>query len=70
MSGYASNNHGLLGGIDGDSAVCRVSFKPTIALTQQSVRKDFTEIDFELRKDATIPAWAHEPASRQNLVWL
>ena len=54
MSGYASNNHGgLLGGITtGTPLVCRVSFKPTstIALTQQSVRKDFTEIDFELRK--------------------
>ena len=53
-SGYTSNNHGgLLGGITtGKPLVCRVSFKPTstIALTQQSVRKDFTEIDFELRK--------------------
>ena len=52
--GYTSNNHGgLLGGITtGKPLVCRVSFKPTstIALTQQSVRKDFTEIDFELRK--------------------
>lgn len=52
--GYTSNNHGgLLGGITtGKPLVCRVSFKPTstIALTQQSVCKDFTEIDFELRK--------------------
>lgn len=54
MSGYTGNNHGgLLGGITtGKPLVCRVSFKPTstIALTQQSVRKDFSEIDFELRK--------------------
>lgn len=53
-SGYTSNNHGgLLGGITtGKPLVCRVSFKPTstIALKQQSVRKDFSEVDFELRK--------------------
>ncbi len=54
QTGYTGNNHGgLLGGITtGKPLVCRVSFKPTstIALTQQSVRKDFSEIDFELRK--------------------
>ena len=32
--------------------VCRVGFKPTssIVLPQKSVRKDLTEIDFELQK--------------------
>jgi chorismate synthase len=53
-SGYQSNHHGgLLGGVTtGMPIVCRVGFKPTssIALPQQSVRKDLTEIDFELQK--------------------
>jgi chorismate synthase len=43
----------LLGGITtGKPLVCRVSFKPTstIALKQESVRKDLQEIDFELKK--------------------
>jgi chorismate synthase len=52
--GYTSNSHGgLLGGITtGKPLVCRVSFKPTstIALKQESVRKDLQEIDFELKK--------------------
>ncbi|MGY8824708.1 MAG: chorismate synthase [Candidatus Latescibacterota bacterium] len=52
--GYTSNSHGgLIGGITtGKPLVCRVSFKPTstIALAQESVRKDLQEIDFELRK--------------------
>ncbi len=53
-TGYVGNNHGgLLGGITtGKPLVCRVSFKPTstIALAQESVRKDLAEIDFELKK--------------------
>ena len=48
--GYTSNSHGgLIGGITtGKPLVCRVSFKPTstIALAQESVRKDLQEIDF------------------------
>ena len=53
-SGYQSNHHGgLLGGITtGMPVVCRVGFKPTssIALPQQSVRKNLENIDFELKK--------------------
>ncbi len=53
-SGYRSNHHGgLLGGITtGMPLVCRVRFKPTstIALPQDSVRKDFEEIEFTLKK--------------------
>ena len=53
-SGYGSNHHGgLLGGITtGMPLVCRVGFKPTstIALPQDSVRKDFEEIEFTLKK--------------------
>lgn len=53
-SGYRSNHHGgLLGGITtGMPLVCRVGFKPTstIALPQDSVRKDFEEIEFTLKK--------------------
>ena len=53
-SGYQSNHHGgLLGGVTtGMPIVCRVGFKPTssIVLPQKSVRKDLTEIDFELQK--------------------
>lgn len=52
--GYQRNSHGgLLGGITtGNPIVARVSFKPTssIALTQDSVRKDLEEIDFALQK--------------------
>ena len=52
--GYASNNHGgMLGGITtGAPLVAQVSFKPTstINLKQQSVRKDLSELDFELSK--------------------
>lgn len=51
--GYASNNHGgLLGGITtGMSLVARVSFKPTstINIKQASVRKDLSEVDYELQ---------------------
>jgi len=53
-TGYQTNHHGgLLGGITtGMPLVCRVGFKPTssILVPQASVRKDLTEIDFELRK--------------------
>lgn len=54
ITGYQSNNHGgLLGGITtGHPLVCRVGFKPTstIVKPQQSVRKNLTEIDFELKR--------------------
>lgn len=52
--GYQGNHHGgLLGGVTtGMPLVFRVGFKPTasIALPQQSVRKDLEEIEFKLRK--------------------
>jgi len=52
--GYQGNHHGgLLGGVTtGNPLVFRVGFKPTstIALPQDSVRKDLEEIRFELRK--------------------
>ena len=52
--GYQSNNHGgMLGGITtGMPLVAHVSFKPTstINLKQASVRKDLSEVDFELSK--------------------
>lgn len=52
--GYQQNSHGgLLGGItSGKPLVARIAFKPTSSITQpqQSVRKDLTEVDFELRK--------------------
>ena len=54
QSGYTTNTHGgLIGGITtGNPLVGRVYFKPTssIALPQQSVRKNLEEIDFELKK--------------------
>jgi chorismate synthase len=53
-TGYQGNNHGgLIGGVTtGSPLVLRVAFKPTstIALPQQSVRKNLDEIDFQLRK--------------------
>ena len=53
-TGYQGNHHGgLLGGVTtGMPLVCRVGFKPTstIALPQESVRKNFEEVDFELKK--------------------
>ena len=53
-TGYQSNHHGgLLGGVStGKPLECLVGFKPTstIALRQQSVRKNLEEIDFELKK--------------------
>ena len=52
--GYQANSHGgLIGGITtGMPLVCRVGFKPTstIAKLQQSIRKNFEEIDFLLQK--------------------
>lgn len=52
--GYRSNHHGgLLGGITtGHPLVARVGFKPTssIRATQESIRKDFEEIDFAMEK--------------------
>lgn len=52
--GYQGNTHGgLIGGITtGMPLVFRVGFKPTstIAKLQQSVRKDLSEIEFNLRK--------------------
>lgn len=51
---YTSNTHGgLLGGVTtGMPLVCRVGFKPTSTInkTQQSVRKNLSEIDFQLQK--------------------
>ncbi len=53
-NGYQSNHHGgLLGGITtGKPLVVRLGFKPTstIVKPQASVRKDLTEIDFQLQK--------------------
>ncbi|MEO1616423.1 MAG: chorismate synthase [Planctomycetota bacterium] len=53
-TGYQQNTHGgLLGGITtGMPLVMRVGFKPTSTINQpqQSITKDFTEIDFELEK--------------------
>ena len=52
--GYQRNSHGgLLGGMTtGMPVTCRVSFKPTssIALAQDSVRKDLEEIEYQLKK--------------------
>jgi chorismate synthase len=54
QQGYQANSHGgLIGGIStGMPLVCRVGFKPTssIVKTQQSVRKDLQEIDFQLKR--------------------
>ena len=54
QDGYQTNNHGgMLGGITtGMPLVAHVSFKPTstINVQQQSVRKDLSEVDFELNK--------------------
>ncbi len=53
-TGYQSNHHGgLLGGITtGMPLVCTVGFKPTSTIhkPQQSIRKNFEEIDFQLEK--------------------
>ncbi len=52
--GYQSNSHGgLIGGITtGMPLVCRVGFKPTSSIVkpQKSIRKNFAEIDFSLKK--------------------
>ena len=61
-AGYASNHHGgMLGGITtGHPLVAQVSFKPTstIVKPQQSVRKDLTEIEFQLDKGRHDPCVA------------
>jgi chorismate synthase len=53
-TGYAANTHGgLIGGITtGMPLVCRVGFKPTSTINkpQKSVRKNLSEIDFELEQ--------------------
>lgn len=53
-AGYQRNSHGgLIGGVTtGMPLVCRVGFKPTstIVLPQQSIRKNYEEIDFQLKK--------------------
>ena len=53
-TGYQGNHHGgLLGGVTtGMPLACRVGIKPasSIAIPQQSVRKDYVEIDFTLKK--------------------
>ena len=53
-TGYRSNHHGgLLGGVTtGMPLVCRVGIKPasSIAIPQESVRKNLVEIDFTLKK--------------------
>ncbi len=60
--GYQTNHHGgMLGGMTtGSPLVARVSFKPTSTITkaQQSVRKDLTEIDFQLEKGRHDPCVA------------
>ena len=61
-AGYHTNHHGgMLGGVTtGRPVVSRVSFKPTstIHLVQQSVRKDLTEIEFQLEKGRHDPCVA------------
>jgi chorismate synthase len=53
-TGYSANTHGgLIGGVStGMPLVCRVGFKPTSTINkaQQSVRKNLSEIDFELQQ--------------------
>lgn len=60
--GYQSNHHGgMLGGMTtGSPLVARVSFKPTSTINkaQQSVRKDLSEIDFQLEKGRHDPCVA------------
>ena len=60
--GYQSNHHGgMLGGITtGRPLVARVAFKPTSTITkpQQSVRKDLSEIDYQLDKGRHDPCVA------------
>jgi len=60
--GYQSNHHGgMLGGITtGRPLVARVAFKPTSTITklQKSVRKDLSEIDYELAKGRHDPCVA------------
>jgi chorismate synthase len=61
-SGYQTSHHGgLLGGITtGSPLVARVAFKPTstIHLPQQSIRKDLSEMEFQLEKGRHDPCVA------------
>ena len=61
-TGYQGNHHGgMLGGITtGAPLVARVAFKPTstIHTLQQSVKKDLTEIDYQLDKGRHDPCVA------------
>ncbi len=61
-AGYQSNHHGgMLGGMTtGSPLVARVSFKPTstIMKAQHSVRKDLSEIEFQLEKGRHDPCVA------------
>ena len=61
-TGYQTNHHGgMLGGVTtGRPVVARVAFKPTstIHLAQQSIRKDLTEINFQLEKGRHDPCVA------------
>ncbi|MCL4116704.1 UNVERIFIED_CONTAM: hypothetical protein GTU68_042632 [Idotea baltica] len=61
-SGYQSNHHGgMIGGITtGRPLVARVSFKPTSTIThaQESVRKNLSEMDFQLEKGRHDPCVA------------
>lgn len=60
--GYQSNHHGgMLGGITtGAPLVARVAFKPTSTINtrQESVQKDLTEIDYQLKKGRHDPCVA------------
>jgi len=60
--GYQTNHHGgMLGGITtGAPLVARVAFKPTSTINtpQQSVQKDLTEIDYQLKKGRHDPCVA------------
>jgi chorismate synthase len=60
--GYQSNHHGgMIGGITtGRPLVARVSFKPTSTIThaQESVRKNLSEMDFQLEKGRHDPCVA------------
>ena len=61
-TGYQTNHHGgMLGGITtGRPLVARVAFKPTSTITtpQQSVRKDLSDIDYQLDKGRHDPCVA------------
>lgn len=60
--GYQSNHHGgMLGGITtGSPLVSRVAFKPTSTITQaqESVRKDLSDVEYQLEKGRHDPCVA------------